>query len=299
MTRSYLDILAGTWMQRWTGAPMDIVSGFAKGQSDPREFFRQFGGHDAIWQPSRAGRYHVSVLDDHDMIDRNPKRRFSAENVIAARYQQLAHAVGIQLATLGIPCIYYGTEQAFDGGRDITTWRWRGWEAMARFLPRPLRARVDVGAKFGAFGTEGCHFFDPQHPTYLRIAAIARVVARTDKIGLALRRGRQYARDAKFGAGGYLPPQQGELVAWSRIMFDQEVLVAVNTYGLGGRGADVTVDSRLHAQGSKFNVLYRGDWTDAELAAGAGPAQTLAVRQDEGRSVVRIDLPAAGMIILG
>jgi hypothetical protein len=63
---------------------------------------------------------------------------------------------------------------------------------------------------------------------YLRIAAIARVVQRDDRIGMALRRGRQYARSVKF-LSSYEPPRQGEMVAWSRILFDQEVVVALNT----------------------------------------------------------------------
>jgi hypothetical protein len=54
----------------------------------------------------------------------------------------------------------------------------------------PLR----FGGTFGVFETEDCHFFDANHPTYLRIAAIAKIRNGDNKIGLALRRGRQYLR---------------------------------------------------------------------------------------------------------
>jgi hypothetical protein len=72
----------------------------------------------------------------------------------------------------------------------------------------------------------------------------------------------------------------------------------VNTHGAAVRGGFVTVDRVLHPPGSTLNVLYRGDWTDAELAA---PPVELprTVLDDGGRSAVRIDLPAAGMLILG
>jgi hypothetical protein len=116
---------------------------------------------------------------------------------------------------------------------------------------------------------------------------------------MTLRRGRQYAREVRFLASlGYLPPRQGEIVAWSRILFDREVLVALNTHGGEARGGDVTVDRDLHPPGAAMSVLYRGDWSDGELRdPPAGEA--IAVRDDAGRSTVRVDLPPAGMVILG
>jgi glycosidase len=244
-----------------------------------------------------VGRYHVSMMDDHDLISRSPKARFSAGNGGATRHHQAAHAVGLQLTTLGIPCIYYGTEQAFDGSeRDHNeTIQPRGQDGKIPDGDRYVREAM-FGATFGAFRTTGCHFFDPDHPTYLRIAAIARVVNRQDRVGMALRRGRQYPREVNFGQG-YVPPRQGELVAWSRLLFDQEVVVALNTHGAEPRGASVTVDRALHSPGRRVTVLYRSDWTDAQLKA-APDDQTIEVRDDGGRSVVRIDLPPAGMTIL-
>jgi hypothetical protein len=72
----------------------------------------------------------------------------------------------------------------------------------------------------------------------------------------------------------------------------------VNTHGAAARGGFVTVDRALHPPGSTLNVLYRGDWNDAEFAA--PPVESpRPVIDDGGRSAVRIDLPAAGMLILG
>ena len=93
-------------------------------------------------------------------------------------------------------------------------------------------------------------------------------------------------------------PVRGELIAWSRILHQQEVLVALNTHGTDMRGADVTVDASLHPSGSTMKVLYRSDWTDAQLKAPPDDEnkEVLPIR---GRSAVRINLPPAGMVILG
>jgi glycosidase len=256
------------------GAPAGELASMVKGFGSPEAFFDNFKGHDEIGSHRETGRYHVSILDDHDMVGRDAKARFSAGNPSPARYAQVAHAVGTQLTTLGMPCIYYGTEQAFDStgatGDD----------------DRYLRESM-FGGTFGAFETAGCHFFDPANPAYLRIAAIARVRNGQDRVGLTLRRGRQYLRDA---------PGAGELCAWSRILRDQEVLVVLNTNGGETKSADVTVHAGFHPQGSAMTVLYRSDWTDAELQS--PPAQMETVQVSNGRASVRVTLPAAGMMIL-
>jgi hypothetical protein len=73
--------------------------------------------------------------------------------------------------------------------------------------------------------------------------------------------------------------------------------VALNSHGTEGRGANVTVDASLHPAGSTLTVLYRGDWSDAELRQ-SPQGQTASVQHSNGRATVRIDLPPAGMAIL-
>jgi glycosidase len=283
------------------GEPTKILASTIKGLpgTNPGTFFSQFGGHDALGSHRETGRYHVSILDDHDMVARNGKHRFSAQNTIPQQYEQVAHAVGMQLTTLGIPCIYYGTEQAFDGtqSRHDATIEPLNADGSTPFEDRYIRESM-FGGTFGAFETAGCHFFDPDHPIYLRIAAIARIRSRQDKVGLALRRGRQYQRETKVLTPNFSLPQAGELVAWSRLLMDQEVLMVLNTNGTDARGADVTIDNTLHTVGSTMTFLYKGDWNDAELRTPPTP-QTATVRSlVAGRLSVRIDLPPAGMVIL-
>jgi hypothetical protein len=294
MAREYLEIFG-----RNIDAALDIgeptirLAEMVKGFGNPDAFFSQFGGHDSLGSHREAGRYHVSILDDHDMVGRPGKHRFLAHVNIPSRYHQVAHAVGVQLTTLGIPCIYYGTEQAFDGteGRHDENIEPRGFE------DRYIRECM-IGGTFGAFETEGCHFFDQNHPSYLRIAAIARERNRSDLIGMALRRGRQYLRETSFLGRPFSVPGCGEVVAWSRILFEQEILIALNTHGTENRSADVTVHAGIHPHGSRMTFLYRSDWTDAELR-NPPQKQTLSVKHVNGRAAVHIDLPPAGMVILG
>jgi len=291
MARDYLEIFGRNLDAVLDiGDPASRLAGLVKGSQPPSDFFDLFRGHDILGSHRETGRYHVSVLDDHDMVGRG-KHRFAAHNAIPALYTQVAHAVGAQLTTLGIPCVYYGTEQAFDGSEsshapDVD----RGFED--RFIREAM-----FGGSFGAFGTAGCHFFDRAHPSYRRIRAIARVRNRSDGIGLALRRGRQYLRETSFLGRPFAIPGAGELVAWSRVLLDREVVVALNTNGSSPRGAEVTVDSTLQQGRPALAVLYRGDWNDAKLKT-APNDETLPLQSRDDRTTVRIDLPAAGMAIL-
>jgi glycosidase len=275
------------------GESKALLRAFTKGLGDPQAFFDQYSANDILGTHREVGRYHVSVLDDHDMVG-SPKRRYAAGVAIPARHEQLAHAVGVMLTTLGIPSLYYGTEQAFDGTLDRHDY---SVEPQLSFEDRYIRESM-FGGTFGAFKTAGCHFFDGDHPTYLRIAALNRLRHGKDACGLALRRGRQYLRETAAAKGEpYAYPSAGGVTAWSRLLFEHEVLVAINTHGLERRAAFVTVDARLNPPGAVLRVLYRGDWSDAQLHA--PPRETLTVEGHEGRSVVWVDLPPAGMMIVG
>ena len=281
------------------GEPADRLADMVKGFVKPKDFFNQFGGQDKFGSHRIIGRYHVSVLDDHDKIGcRNGKRRFSAGNEIEDKYQQVAHAVGVQLTTLGIPCIYYGTEQAFDGSTaqhdaNIET----SDDGNVPHGDRYIRECM-FGGDFGAFQTKGCHFFDESHPAHMRIAAIARIRKQRNLVGLALRRGRQYLHEISVDASKpFALPAPGELVAWSRIFFSQDVVVALNTNGTKEQSAYVSLDPRFHPEGSNLQFQYRGDWTDAELKKPI-PKGNVPVNYVNGIATILIYLPPAGMAIL-
>jgi glycosidase len=269
-----------------------------KGLTPPGEFFDHFGGRDEMGEVRALGRHHVSVLDDHDMVWRDGKHRFAWNNQTGNALLQNAHAVGVQLATPGIPCIYYGTEQCFTGSEsqhdESVEPRYEGRVPKA---DRYVRESM-FGGTFGAFGTSGCHFFDANHPTYLRVAALARLRNRDDAVGVALRRGGLFMHETRAGEEAFHGPAPGEIVAWSRIHEGTAVIAALNTHGLEGRRAEITIDAALHPPGSSVRVLYRGDFDDERLRSG-GEGGTIAVKHDAGgRATIEIELPPACMAIL-
>ncbi len=300
VSANYLSLL-GSVFDRALGAVLDInqspdrLAGAVRGTEPPAGYFGRFRVDTEVTRYIQTGRVHVTVLDDHDMACRSHKERFAAHNDTPHRFWQSAHAVGILLTVPGIPCIYYGTEQALTGS-----------ESDHDYSIEPKRFGEDryvrecmFGGPFGAAGTTGCHFFDPNHPAYLRIAAIARIRKADNYVGRSLRMGICYPRETRFCNYPFGIPGAGELFAWSRILADHEVLMILNTNGVEPRGADVTIEAGLHRVGSELRVLYRADWTDAQLRNPPGD-ETVPVQQEtDGRTFVRAVLPAAGMVILG
>jgi glycosidase len=261
----YLDVLGSN-----LNAALDIgemrltLNGVAKGLIHPNEYFKGFDPGMAVLGSRRnVGQHHVSILDDHDHVF-GEKIRFSAD---ASSDHQVAAGVALQLFTLGIPCIYYGTEQSFAGPEASQRQFLPDWGGSDRYLreamfgpshPRkagraglPLDGTDPNEPGFGPFGTAGQHCFDPQFPTFRRIAAMA--AAR--KKFLTLRVGRQYSRPTAFLGGGFAVHGPGELLAWSRILDDEEALCVLNPHGTQPRGADVIVDANLNPPGSTFTVV--------------------------------------------
>jgi glycosidase len=274
------------------------LADFVKGLAAPDEFLSHFGGRDALGDVRLIGRHHVSILDDHDMVCRPHKHRFNWNNQSADPFAQTAHAIGVQLTTPGIPCIYYGTEQAFSGAEFLHDEQLepRCGNGLIACADRYVRESM-FGSTFGAFQTSGCHFFDPSHPTYRRIRTIARLRLRDDAIGTALRTGSLHVRETRILGSDFNGPRQGEIVAYSRIHEQTAVIVALNTHGTDARGADVTIDATLHPPGSKLRVLYRSDWNDDLLECAESQELTEVQHLPDGRAIIRVDLPPAGMAI--
>jgi glycosidase len=288
----------------------------AQGLAPPAAYFDVA----SAWDPQlgshrNAGERHVSILDDHDHVS-GVKLRFSLD---APTDHQVAAGVAIQLFALGIPCIYYGTEQALPGGPEASERAFLTGEPFdfgksdrylreAMFGPehprrpglagrQPGPAGLDPALPgFGPAGTAGRHCFDPAHPAYRRIAALAAVRSRFP----VLRYGRQYPRPISNFGSPFAPAAAGELITWSRVLDDEEALCVVNGHGTAARGADVLVDAAFNV-GGLFEVVANS----AQAAAGAGYAgphpvgQQLPVRVRDGTALVEIrDLPPSEVLVL-
>jgi len=90
------------------------------------------------------------MFDDHDQVGTTNKFRFCGASFDS--YKFLPVALGLNLTTAGIPCIYYATEQVFNGayhrtGDDIS------------YSDTFLHECTFRGA-YGSFQSTGRHFFN-------------------------------------------------------------------------------------------------------------------------------------------
>jgi glycosidase len=309
----YLDVLG-----RNLDAALDIgdmrptLQGVAKGLVHPSAYFDGFhaatpgmGSHRSL------GQRHVSIVDDHDHVT-GDKVRFSSD---AASDRQVVAAVALQLFTLGVPCLYYGTEQAFAGPEASARGylpAWNGGEHADRYLreamfgPRHPRRAGRAGLPphggldtalpgFGPFGTAGAHCFDADFPTYRAVAQLAAVRRRFP----VLRAGRQYARPLSLFGGPFEARGPGELIAWSRILSDEEALCVVNGHGTEARGGDVLVDAALNPPGSALTVVANTAHADGVDAALAVDARVPVRRTPDGAAFVELrGLPPSSVVVL-
>ena len=201
------------------------------------------------------------------------KARFCAGDL--ANRKLLLNVLALNTTTLGIPCIYYGSEQGFDGEGDND-----------RYLREAM-----FGGEFGAFRSRGRHFFDENNPVYQEFSRI--LALRKQKI--ALRRGRQYLRmisgdGQNFGYPVVLGDRMLSVVAWSRTFADQNLLLAFSTDPDEPRSAWVELDARIYPVGKRLTCLYSSDPVQI--------GQSLEVQQAGERHAVRLSLPAAGFVII-
>lgn len=236
----------------------------------------------------------VYSLDDHDNLGA-PWLRFETEHPGLT-----VPAVAMTVFCLGIPCLYYGTEQALSVPADLQgqlEWFNVSGHAADRYLreamfgpDHPRRSGRAGGPQvddpldsdlpgFGAFGTSGCHVFDVEHPVFRRISRMLQV----RRSSVPLRRGRQYLRDVRpLGQAGFAAAAAGGLSAWSRILGRQEVLCVANLDPGQAQGGDVTIDAGIASSRSPMNVLLDTGVTEDD------PTRTLPVSAENGRLFVRV-----------
>ncbi|WP_221394573.1 alpha-amylase family glycosyl hydrolase [Dyadobacter sp. NIV53] len=244
-----------------------------KGFRSPSEYFSLFRNSELVQKESHIWFRNkvVTLFDDHDQVRKgDQKARFCAE---ASGIELLIAVMGLNLTSLGIPCLYYGTEQAFDGegGND-------------RYIRESM-----FGGSFGAFRTKNVHFFKEDNLWYPEIAKILKV----RKQHLPLRRGRQYLRQISINGTDFSFPvfsgnHLNSIIAWSRILDKKEVLCAINTDTENETIAYVTIDHGLHAIDSKLKCLY---------ASGTSPNE-LGVELRNGKAI-RVTIPPSGFVIYG
>jgi glycosidase len=198
---------------------------------------------DIISSHGEATRFFVTFLDNHDQHTRFHYRDPQDPN----RFDdQTSMAIACLFALPGIPCLYYGTEQGLHGNGDS-----------------------DQCVREALWGKPQA--FDASHPFYVGIQRITQV--RNEQP--ALRYGRFYFRPisgngAQFGVSTFT----GGVLAFSRVLNDQEVVVIANTNTQGGFTGFVIVDSNLNPVGSELEVLFTNKSSSSApgLVRSTGPA---------------------------
>ncbi len=171
-----------------------------------------------------ASRYFVTFLDNHDMKERI---RWAESDAPNAFDQQIVLAVALLFGLQGIPCLYYGTEQGLHG-----------------------HGHIDWCVREALWGKPNC--FNRRHRFYKAIQELSRI--RTEQP--ALRYGRMYFRPIS-GDGIHfgVSPYKAGVLAFSRILNNQEVLVVANASTQKEFQGKVLVDWFLNGNGDQFQVL--------------------------------------------
>jgi hypothetical protein len=106
-------------------------------------------------------------------------------------------------------------------------------------------------------------------------------------------------RPTAFLGRGFAVHGPGEIVAWSRLLDDEEALCVLNPHGTQSRGADVIVDANLNPPGSALTVMLNTAHA-AGLSAGHPVGSTLPVkRAADGTAFVEVrDLGASECLVL-
>ncbi len=202
---------------------------------------------DIVSSHGDATRFFVTFLDNHDMKERI---RYEMPGNPAEFDDQVTLGLACLFALPGIPCVYYGTEQGLHGSGS------------------------DAAVREALWGQTG---FPVTGPFYVAIQQLSAL--RNSEP--ALRYGRHYFRQLSgdqvhFG----FSPDNGGVLAWSRILADQERTVVANTSTTAQLNLSVVVDATLTGTGAP-QVLY----SNKPDPGSPGPITTLpnaAVTQYDG-----------------
>lgn len=146
----------------------------------------------------------VNFIDNHDVP------RYLYERPDARGISSLHNALFYLLTEDGIPCLYYGTEQAFFGGNDPANREDMNVPSFSRYSQR-------------ADGYDGHELWDQNNPTFLHIQRLLRL----RKQHTALRRGLLELTWTSDHVGG---ESDAGILAFERATADERALVVINTH---------------------------------------------------------------------
>lgn len=174
------------------------------------------------------GEFLVTFIDNHDQIGQDMKARFGHH----ATEPQIIAGIGFLLCALGTPCIYYGTEQGFQGsGKED----WAVRETM-----------FDLN-------NSSNNLLNKNNPIFKEISRLATI----RKNSAVLKFGRMYMRESSpDGKTFHLPVTHDCMLAFSRILYDEEMVIVYNSSLFHEDEEYIQVDADLNPEGTVFRYCY-------------------------------------------
>ena len=212
-----------------------VLDEIIKGRTSPAVLRNRYDTLRATYTQTDGSNSLVTFIDNHDQVGRQYRRFLHG----ADSEQQAVLGIGYLLTTIGIPTIYYGTEQGFNDGGNPGDHH------------DNLIRECMFGGRWGAFGVQHRQYFNRRNKLYKTIARIATIRASLP----ALRYGRLYFREVSENNVDYAYPEAGKgMLVYSRILDDTEVIIALNLRGTEYTNA-ITVDETLTPPGTALQNL--------------------------------------------
>lgn len=237
-----------------------VLANVILGKSTPEKLIERYESlRESAMSRGEFGEFLVTFIDNHDQVGQLCKRRFGHD----ATEDQIIAGVGFLLCALGTPCIYYGTEQGFHGAGEGD---WHVRESMFSLDDRTRNA------------------LNKNNRIYRAIAKLADM----RKKSAVLKFGRMYMRQSSpDGKNFHLPVYQDSMLPFSRILYDEEMLVVYNDSITDEDEEYIEVDRHLNPEGSAFRYCYGGH----------GKIHVLK-NEDGSRHFIKIKLKPAQFVML-
>lgn len=219
------------------------------------------------WFPDQI----VTLYDDHDQIRKNfDKARFPAGDY---NNQKLAfNAAATLVCTAGIPCLYYGSEQGFDGAGDHD-----------RYIRECM-----FGGDFGAFRSKGYHFFNEDHQIYQNLQNLIKIRQSYPALQIGQQ---QLLKISGDGLNFDFPTKYADrltsIIPWLRWTGDQILLCAFSTDCENQQSVWVELPDFVDNQQSNWQVIFSSN-----------DQPSVDIIKSNSNSQPNLTLPPEGFVVL-
>jgi glycosidase len=207
----------------------NVLKGLAGTPADLAQVFqnRKVQEQSVLTSHGEAGQYFVTFLDNHDQA-----QRFGYTGLVQFP-DQIILGVACLASLQGVPCLYYGTEQGLSGHKHDN-------------LNDDSMVRESLWGKPGGG-------FTATNPIYVALQQLMQVRASQP----VLRYGRQYFRPLSGDGSNFgLSTYSSGILAFSRILNDQEIVFVANLNRQAAFSGEVIIDINLHTSAAGMKPLF-------------------------------------------